>query len=87
VLAAIGCIFDFCVSALNQQAFCSDPCERAGARTESVMTKATRIAAPAEVSAATESHPLVTITLFCAIGLLVSLGVVLLDQYLPGEWF
>jgi hypothetical protein len=54
---------------------------------EPVMTKVTRIAAPAEVSAATESHPLVIITLFCAIGLLVSLSVLLLDKYLPGEWF
>jgi hypothetical protein len=29
----------------------------------------------------------VTLTLFRGIGLLVSLSVLILDQYLPGEWF
>lgn len=55
------------------------------------MTKATRIStqqveAPVEAEA-TEAHPLVTIALFSGIGLLLSLGVVLLDKYIPGEWF
>jgi ElaB/YqjD/DUF883 family membrane-anchored ribosome-binding protein len=51
------------------------------------MTKATRIAAQAEVSATTESHPLVSIAIFSAIGLLISLLVIIADQHLPGEWF
>jgi hypothetical protein len=29
----------------------------------------------------------VTITLFSGIGLLLSLGVLIPDQYIPGEWF
>lgn len=51
------------------------------------MTKVTRISEPTIVSERSESHPLVTVALFCAIGLLISLSVLLLDKYLPGEWF
>lgn len=51
------------------------------------MTKVTRISAPSVEAAANQSHPLVTIALFCGIGLLLSLSVLLLDQYIPGEWF
>jgi hypothetical protein len=61
------------------------------------MTKATRISAPistpvessapAETSASTESHQLASIALFSAIGLLISLLVIIADQHLPGEWF
>ena len=51
------------------------------------MTKATHILAPSLVSAKTEVHPFVSVALFCAIGLLMSLSVVILDQNLPGEWF
>jgi len=51
------------------------------------MTEVTRISTPAEVSATTESHPLVSIALFSAIGLLISLAVLIADQHLPGEWF
>ena len=51
------------------------------------MADVTRTVAIPKPATATEAHPLVTITLFCAIGLLLSLCVVLLDQYLPGEWF
>jgi hypothetical protein len=29
----------------------------------------------------------VTVALFSGIGLLLSLSVVILDQYIPGEWF
>jgi hypothetical protein len=29
----------------------------------------------------------VTIALFSGVGLLVSLSVLILDQYIPGEWF
>jgi hypothetical protein len=55
------------------------------------MTEVTRIPAhvstPVEKALPAESHPLVSIALFCAIGLLISLAVVIADQYLPGEWF
>jgi hypothetical protein len=29
----------------------------------------------------------VSVTLFCGLGLLLSLSVLILDQYIPGEWF
>lgn len=51
------------------------------------MTNVTRIVAVRKSAEATEAHPLVTIALFCAIGLLLSLSVLLLDQYVPGDWF
>jgi hypothetical protein len=51
------------------------------------MAKVTRIAIPARITAAKETHPIVPIALFCGIGLLLSLCVLLLDQHLPGEWF
>jgi hypothetical protein len=30
---------------------------------------------------------LVSVTLFSAVGLLISVSVLLLDRYIPGEWF
>jgi hypothetical protein len=61
------------------------------------MTKATRISAPistpvetsasVKTSASAESHQFVSIALFSAIGLLISLLVIIADQHLPGEWF
>jgi hypothetical protein len=30
---------------------------------------------------------LVSVSIFCGIGLLLSLSVLILDQYIPGEWF
>ena len=30
---------------------------------------------------------LVSTTIFCGVGLLLSLSVLILDQYIPGEWF
>jgi len=38
-------------------------------------------------SAVADLDTLVSITLFCGAGLLLSLSVLLLDQYIPGEWF
>jgi hypothetical protein len=29
----------------------------------------------------------VTVAIFSGIGLLISLGVLILDQYIPGDWF
>ncbi len=30
---------------------------------------------------------LISIALFCGVGLLLSLSVLIADQYIPGEWF
>jgi hypothetical protein len=38
-------------------------------------------------SSVADLDTLVSITLFCGVGLLLSLSVLLLDQYIPGEWF
>lgn len=54
---------------------------------EANVNKFTQVAARAGISATSESHPLVTIALFSAIGLLLSLAVIIADQQLPGEWF
>lgn len=35
----------------------------------------------------TERNSLSAVVIFCAAGLLLSLGVILLDQYIPGDWF
>jgi hypothetical protein len=55
------------------------------------MTKVTRISAPistpVETYASTDTHQLVSIALFSAIGLLISLLIIIADQHLPGEWF
>ncbi len=37
--------------------------------------------------AAAEFETFVPVALFCGIGLLMSLSVLLLDKYIPGEWF
>ena len=34
-----------------------------------------------------KAHDLLAIAVFCGFGLLVSLSVLLLDQYVPGDWF
>lgn len=34
-----------------------------------------------------ERNSLLAVVFFCAVGLLLSVGVVLLDQYIPGDWF
>jgi hypothetical protein len=34
-----------------------------------------------------EVETFVSVALFCGVGLLVSLSVLLLDKYIPGEWF
>lgn len=49
--------------------------------------KATVISTHAAIHAEAERSSLPAIVMFCAIGLLLSLGVVILDQYIPGEWF
>jgi hypothetical protein len=34
-----------------------------------------------------EFETFVSVALFCGVGLLVSLSVLLLDKYIPGDWF
>ena len=34
-----------------------------------------------------EFETFVSVALFCGVGLLVSIGVLLLDKHIPGEWF
>jgi len=54
---------------------------------EADMVKASPIAAKSNVSSSAETHPLVTLGLFCGLGLLLSLLAIIADQYMPGEWF
>jgi hypothetical protein len=41
----------------------------------------------ASATSVASSNSFVTVALFSGIGLLLSLSVVILDQYIPGEWF
>ena len=40
-----------------------------------------------ESQADSQASDLFSIVVFCGFGLLVSLSVLLLDQYVPGDWF
>jgi hypothetical protein len=40
-----------------------------------------------ESQADSQASDLFSIAVFCGFGLLVSLSVLLLDQYVPGDWF
>ncbi|MGN6117599.1 MAG: hypothetical protein ACTHN2_19015 [Nitrobacter sp.] len=51
------------------------------------MVKASPIAAKSRVSLSADYYELVTLGLFCGIGLLLSLLAIIADQYVPGEWF
>ena len=46
-----------------------------------------RIFPRASATSIADIETFVTVALFSGIGLLVSLSVVILDQYIPGEWF
>lgn len=39
------------------------------------------------IAADAERNSLSAVIIFCATGLLLSLGIILLDQYIPGDWF
>jgi hypothetical protein len=41
----------------------------------------------ASASLVADLDTLISTALFCGVGLLLSLSVLLLDQYIPGEWF
>jgi uncharacterized MnhB-related membrane protein len=51
------------------------------------MAKATVIAVRTASFAEIGRNSLQAVVMFCAIGLLLSLGIVILDQYVPGDWF
>ena len=46
-----------------------------------------RIFPRASATSIAEIETFVTVALFSGIGFLLSLSVVILDQYIPGEWF
>lgn len=41
----------------------------------------------ASEKAVAEFEAFASVALFCGMGLLASVGVLLLDKYIPGEWF
>ena len=41
----------------------------------------------ASAESVAEFETLASVALFCGVGLLVSVSVLLLDKYIPGEWF
>ena len=46
-----------------------------------------RLLPTASTSLVDDLEALISISLFCGIGLLLSLSVLILVQYIPGEWF
>jgi hypothetical protein len=46
-----------------------------------------RLLARASATSVANIDAFVTIALFSGLGLLLSLSVLILDQYIPGEWF
>jgi hypothetical protein len=55
---------------------------------ESDMTAfAARFFPQATAKSIAEFETFVSVALFCGVGLLMSLSVLLLDKYIPGEWF
>ena len=57
-------------------------------RQESDMTAlAARFFPKASAESVAEFETLVSVALFCGVGLLMSVTVLVLDQYIPGDWF
>ena len=48
---------------------------------------AARFFPKASAESVAEFESLLSVALFCGVGLLVSLSVLVLDQYIPGDWF
>jgi hypothetical protein len=46
-----------------------------------------RLLPRASASLVDDLDAFISTSIFCGIGLLISLSVLILDQYLPGEWF
>jgi hypothetical protein len=51
------------------------------------MATIARLLPRASATSVASIESFITITLFSGIGLLLSLSVLILDQYIPGEWF
>jgi hypothetical protein len=51
------------------------------------MIEATEIAPIAAAQAETSTDGFVPVATFCGLGLLLSLAVLILDRYVPGDWF
>lgn len=41
----------------------------------------------ASAASVAEIDTFIRVSIFCGVGLLLSLSIVILDQYVPGEWF
>ena len=48
---------------------------------------AARLFPKASATSVAEFETFVSVALFCGVGLLVSVGVLLLDKHIPGDWF
>ena len=48
---------------------------------------AARFIPNASAESVAELEKLASVALFCGVGLLMSVSVLLLDKYIPGEWF
>jgi hypothetical protein len=48
---------------------------------------ALRLFPNASVESVVEFETFASVALFCGVGLLMSVSVLLLDKYIPGEWF
>ena len=46
-----------------------------------------RLLPRASAKSVADIESFISIALFCGTGLLISLSVVILDQYIPGDWF
>jgi hypothetical protein len=51
------------------------------------MVEATEVAPIVAAQAKASTGGFVPVALFCGVGLLLSLAVLILDQYVPGDWF
>ncbi|MEH2477541.1 hypothetical protein V1282_000898 [Nitrobacteraceae bacterium AZCC 2146] len=51
------------------------------------MVEATEIAPIVVAQAKASTSGFVPVAIFCGVGLLLSLAVLILDQYAPGDWF
>ncbi|MDB5688067.1 MAG: hypothetical protein JWR77_2656 [Rhizorhabdus sp.] len=51
------------------------------------MVEVTEVAPIVAAQAKASTSGFVPVAIFCGVGLLLSLVVLILDQYVPGEWF
>jgi hypothetical protein len=51
------------------------------------MVEATEVAPIVDSQAKASTSGFIPVAIFCGLGLLLSLAVLILDQYVPGDWF